>query len=386
MKWKNIKKKVEFKINDYLVLKLENNRTNIYVKGKLFNQCKFLLLNIPVDKVHEFDEIDSIDEAAEKLDSSMEGRGRYRYNLTPETEFWGHCSNLQAWAENGYDTRLVHRNLAFPLLKALYEAGDPQAKKFFKEEIAMRLQSGYPSVVAYLINRNYLEYLSRRELEAILDNPNFFEIIVKYTYNFNKIPKWLLKKIEKQIPDFTSITRKKVRVSGLCDATFKIVVFGDSEVKKTRLTQRFLTNLFISDSKMTIGVDFEIKSLTVDNFTVKLQIWDFGGEERFKFLLPTYVRGARGGLFVYDISKRSTLAHIDEWLSLIKREIGPEVPFPILVVGIVPEPEEERRILAEEGIRVALSNDTDGFIECSPRTGENVEETFEALTRLMLQT
>ena len=58
----------------------------------------------------------------------------------------------------------------------------------------------------------------------------------------------------------------------------------------------------------------------------------------------------------------------------------------IIVVGIVSESEGDREILAEEGIRIALSNNTDGFIECSPRTGENVEEAFEALTRLMLQT
>lgn len=386
MNWKNRKKKVEFRVNDYLVLRLENNLTNIYVKGKLFNQCKFLLLNIPVDRVNEFDEIDSIDEAAERLDSSMERLGRYRYGLTPETEFWGHCSNLQAWYENDYDTRLIHRNLAFPLLKALVEAGDPQAKKVFKEEIAMRLESGYPSVVVYLINQNYLKYLNRKELEAILDNPNFIEIILNYTFNFNNIPKWLLKDIEKQIPDFKANARKRISVSGLYDATFKIVVFGDPEAKKTELTQRYLTNLFVSDSKMTIGVDFEVKSLIVDNSRVKLQIWDFGGEQRFRFLLPTYVRGARGGLFVYDISKKSTLAHIEDWLSLIKRDIGSQVPFPIIVVGIVSESEEEREILAEEGIRIALSNNTDGFIECSPRTGENVEEAFEALTRLMLQT
>ena len=76
------------------------------------------------------------------------------------------------------------------------------------------------------------------------------------------------------------------------DATFKIIIFGDAGCGKTTLTQRFLTNLFVSDSKMTIGVDFEVKSLEVDKQKVKLQIWDFGGEERFRFLLPTYCLGA----------------------------------------------------------------------------------------------
>lgn len=63
------------------------------------------------------------------------------------------------------------------------------------------------------------------------------------------------------------------------DATFKIVIFGDPKVGKEDITQRFLTHLFVSDQTMTIGVDFEVKSLIVVGQKVKLQIWDFGGEE-----------------------------------------------------------------------------------------------------------
>jgi small GTP-binding protein len=168
------------------------------------------------------------------------------------------------------------------------------------------------------------------------------------------------------------------------DATFKIIIFGDAGCGKTTLTQRFLTNLFVSDSKMTIGVDFEVKSLEVDKEKVKLQIWDFGGEERFRFLLPTYVRGARGGLFLYDITNYSSIAHIDDWLSVIRKEIRAEDVFPIIVVGGKADLTENREVSAEEGIKIAKSRNVDGFIETSSKTGENVEKTFEALTRLML--
>ncbi|MFW9947685.1 MAG: hypothetical protein ACFFDX_12745, partial [Candidatus Odinarchaeota archaeon] len=156
-----------FKINNYLSLKLEHSRTNIYVKGRLFNQCKYLLLNIPTSRMREYDNIRSIDEAADQLDRSLEGNhNSYSYfrRITPETEFWGHCSNMQAWAENGYDTRLLHRNLAFPLLKALADAGDPQARKVFKEQIALRIVSGYPAVVEFLSQQGYLSYLTKNEL------------------------------------------------------------------------------------------------------------------------------------------------------------------------------------------------------------------------------
>lgn len=165
----------EFEINKYLKLKLEGGRTNIYVKGRKFQQCMYLLLNIPVDRIEEYDEIESIDEAAEKLDRSMEGNHNNSRRITPEEEFQGHCSNIQVWAENGYDTRILHRNLAFPLLKRLSEVGDPIAKRVFSEEIAMRLASKHSTVIQYLTQNGYLRYLNPDEFESILDDlsPDF---------------------------------------------------------------------------------------------------------------------------------------------------------------------------------------------------------------------
>ena len=184
------------------------------------------------------------------------------------------------------------------------------------------------------------------------------------------------------------IWRKKKQFSvhggGFYDATFKIILFGDNGCGKEVLTQRFLTNLFESDQTMTIGVDFDVKSLTVDGQKVKLQIWDFGGEERFKFLLPTYVRGARGGIFFYDITNYSSIAHIDDWLSVIRKEIRAKDIFPIIVVGTNAHLVNQREVSSADGIKIAKSRNVNGFIEVSAKTGENVEKAFEALTRLML--
>lgn len=99
------------------------------MKGQLFNQCKYLLLNIPKQAIEKYKNIDSIDQAAEILDRSMEGGGRSRINISAETEFWRHCSNLKAWTENDYNTRILHRNFAFPLLKRLVEVEAPKAKQ-----------------------------------------------------------------------------------------------------------------------------------------------------------------------------------------------------------------------------------------------------------------
>jgi len=153
----------EVRVNEYITLRLEGKKTVIYILGEKFQQCKYLLINVPVDVVSTFDEIQSIDEAAEKLDRTME-REVNKINIPPETEFWGHCSNLQVWTENFYNTRLLHRDLAFPLLKELVEVGDLKAKQVIKEEICKRLESGSKTVIDFLSEEGYLAYIDHEEI------------------------------------------------------------------------------------------------------------------------------------------------------------------------------------------------------------------------------
>lgn len=169
----------KFRINDFITLKLEDNKTVIYVNGEPFNQCKYLLLNIPREKIHDVSEIDSIDEAAEILDYTME-ENPIKYGIKPRVEFWAHCSNLQAWSEHNYDTRLLHCSLAFPLLEKLAEIGDPIAKSVFKEEIAERLGSGVSSVVEFLFKELFVSrHLNREEfLDAFL-NPEDYKYLIE---------------------------------------------------------------------------------------------------------------------------------------------------------------------------------------------------------------
>ncbi len=172
----------EFKVNKYILLRLEGKYTVIYVNGKRFNYCKGLFIFIPEKNVEKYDGIRSIDEVSEVYDDYLinnnmykEENGKfyhspYSYYIPPETEFWGHCSNLQAWVEHDYDTRLLHSNLAFPLLKALSKAGDPIAEKVFKEEIAKRISSGYCPTIIYLILEGYFFFLTIEEFLCALDN------------------------------------------------------------------------------------------------------------------------------------------------------------------------------------------------------------------------
>lgn len=179
------KEENEYKINDFISLRLEKGKTVIYVKDEKFLQCKYLLIEIPKDRLEDFDNFMSIDDVSEKLDHSLETRMDCN-QLSPEIEFWGHCSNLQAWSENSYDTSLLHSNLAFPLLKKLTDVGDPKAKRVFKNEVAERLENLSTNVARYLIQENYLAYFNIDELELLM-GLFFKQIENEYKNKYNLI-------------------------------------------------------------------------------------------------------------------------------------------------------------------------------------------------------
>lgn len=157
-----------FRINKYLTLKLEDGKTNMYIEGELFQQCRSLMLNIPKERIEGLHSIKSIDEATEKLNYVR--KGDFNNEIDPNEEFWAHCSNLQAWVEYDYDSRILHSNLAFPLLKKLSEVGDPKAKNVFKEEIIYRFYHGTETVQEYLIEEGYLDMINDEEKYSLIES------------------------------------------------------------------------------------------------------------------------------------------------------------------------------------------------------------------------
>lgn len=165
--------------------------------------------------------------------------------------------------------------------------------------------------------------------------------------------------------------------------TFKVVLFGDSQTGKTTLAHRFLTNLFKADITMTLGVEFLLKQVDMDNINVKLQIWDFAGEERFRFLFPSYIKGANGAIFMYDITNYASLAHVDDWFEIVDKEI--DYDFPIIFVGGKTDLMHLKEVSTRRAMEVANSKGADGFIECSSKNGENIHKIFHLLTKLILK-
>lgn len=170
------------------------------------------------------------------------------------------------------------------------------------------------------------------------------------------------------------------------DIMFKICLFGDGGVGKTTLVTRYLMGVFKGNQDITIGVDFHLKKLEIADKKIALQIWDFAGEDRFRFLLPSYVVGASGGIFMYDITRYSSLKNFPEWIEIFKKGfIGTiEDQLPVIMVGGKLDLAYKRTVSSEEAFALAKEHNLYGYVECSSKDGNNIEDIFYEIAKLMM--
>jgi len=164
------------------------------------------------------------------------------------------------------------------------------------------------------------------------------------------------------------------------DFTWKIMMLGDADAGKTSLTIRYISGFFLEDLKLTIGVDFYSKTTNYNRRKVKLQIWDFAGEERFRFLLHQYCKGANAAFFLFNITNRFSLDNLPDWIQIIREHAG---DIPILMVGTKLHLAAQRAITRDQGIQAMRIHNLSGFIEVSSKTGQNVEKLFDLMTEIL---
>ncbi|MHA1707549.1 MAG: GTP-binding protein [Candidatus Heimdallarchaeaceae archaeon] len=168
---------------------------------------------------------------------------------------------------------------------------------------------------------------------------------------------------------------------------FKITLLGDGAVGKTSLRKTYLGEGFKDGYSMTIGADFAVKRLRIDDQDFVAQIWDLAGQQRFSAVREVYYRGTSGCLLVFDISRRSSFENIPSWIAeLLKNNSNRVVP--IVLIGNKSDLRSTAKdpVMREQAEEYAhsltsWSGFTVPYIETSAKTGENVDEAFKTLLK-----
>ncbi|NXD81545.1 RAB17 protein, partial [Halcyon senegalensis] len=163
---------------------------------------------------------------------------------------------------------------------------------------------------------------------------------------------------------------------------YKVVLLGSTSVGKSSLAYRYMKNDF-KELLPTVGCSFFTQVLNLDVATVKLEIWDTAGQEKYQSVCHLYYRGAHAALLIYDITNKETLNRAKLWLRELEKEFLPD-EIVIALVGNKTDLATEREVTTEEGEEFAR---TEGllFMETSAKSNHQVNDIFMAVARELLQ-
>ena len=150
------------------------------------------------------------------------------------------------------------------------------------------------------------------------------------------------------------------------DLVYKILLLGDSEVGKSCFLMRYADDVFVDNYITTIGLDYKLKYITLDSGeTIKVQLWDTAGQDRYRTIAKNYYKGSHGILLLYDITKVNSFENIREWIKDIREEVYEKTI--IFLIGNKNDKVNERAISTEQGQKLAeeynLGNETQRKLE-----------------------
>lgn len=185
-----------------------------------------------------------------------------------------------------------------------------------------------------------------------------------------------------------SLDRNEVGISASGEPStpervFKIVFVGDSGVGKSSFIHRFCHDGWKPSFTATIGVDFQIRTMTVQGRYIALQLWDTAGQERFRSITKQYFRKADGVIVFYDVTMESSFLHIKNWM--ISVEEGTDEGTAIMIVGNktdLLEDESGRPVKSEDGMKLAEDYKA-LYSETSAKTGFNIKECMEEFAKML---
>ncbi|CAM5149618.1 unnamed protein product [Natator depressus] len=171
-------------------------------------------------------------------------------------------------------------------------------------------------------------------------------------------------------------------VSSSPEHVFKVVFVGNSGVGKSSFIHRFCYDRFMAEISATIAIDYQVKSLMVDNTRVALQLWDTAGQERFRSITKQYFRKVDGIFVMYDITAERSFMAVRNWMSSIQEGIEDGAMIFLLRNKTDAAEGKTQHVPKTEGERLAKEYKA-VFYECSAMTGYNILEPMLHMARLL---
>jgi len=170
---------------------------------------------------------------------------------------------------------------------------------------------------------------------------------------------------------------------GSVDRVWKVIVGGAGGVGKTTILHRYIHNEFIEDTQLTVGVQFHTMHVEKNDMRIALAMWDLGGQERFRFILPSYVKGATAAFVLFDMGRVQTFLEAREWVDLVRASAG---SVPVVLVGTKFDTIDEKDVMNMHaaGEKLAAELGCVAYISTSAKLGYNVKETVDYMIDYLL--
>lgn len=154
---------------------------------------------------------------------------------------------------------------------------------------------------------------------------------------------------------------------------FKLIVVGDQSTGKSCILNRFANEIFEENYQATIGLDFQSKTVNIKGHDIRLVLYDTAGQEKFRSLIPMYIREAQIILLVYDVTNKESFDSIPKWFSEVLDVKNDEAVFAL--IGNKIDLIDNRQVTYEEGKKLANEKNII-FEEVSAKDGQNFDELF----------
>ena len=161
-----------------------------------------------------------------------------------------------------------------------------------------------------------------------------------------------------------------------------ILLVGDANVGKTSILLKYTENFFPNQYQATIGVEYKMKIIKLNNMNIKLQIWDTAGQERYKSIAKNFFHSANGVFLVFDITDKKSFENLNKWIEDVKENSPKDCKY--IIIGNKSDLSDQRTISTFE-IDNFVKEKKSSYFEVSAKNDEGLNEAFINLSKEIIK-